>query len=153
MKTNEILLKERRLQLDLLRNRYQIVGTLFEEMQVNVGQDREKDHLYRQVSSLIRELKVDKDGFLPMQEVIDTYLDAPVRRLRNDLPSLNERDLLLFCYLVADLPPRVISTLMGLSSVGAVHVRKYRLVRRLGRLPVSKSKTYLRLVPDKRKTV
>ena len=110
--------------LDTLRDGYRRLGRLFEDKQFAETQTMTESVLYRRVCETLKDIDGDSKG----------------------LPTLSDKDIRLFCYLVIGYDAPLISALMDVGKDSTVHTWKKRLVDRIRRLPVSKAKRYLDLI-------
>ena len=85
-------------------------------------------------------------GFRRLQDYIEDHLGHPIASLRQDIPSLSEKDIRLFCYLVIGYDAPLIAALMDIGKDSTVHSWKNRLITKIRRLPVTKAKRYLDLI-------
>jgi tetratricopeptide (TPR) repeat protein len=132
--------------LDMLREGYRRLGQLFEDKRFAETQVKTESVLYRRVCDTLKDIDGDSKGFQRLQDYIEDHLGQPIASLRQDLPTLGERDIRLFCYLVIGYDAPLIAALMGVGKDGTVHSWKNRLVVKIRRLPVSKAKRYLDLI-------
>ena len=132
--------------LFMLREGYQRLGRLFEEKRFAESQTQTETVLFKRVSEILKEIDGDQKGILRLQDYIEEHLDHPISRLRKDIPSLKEKDILLFCYLVIGYDAPLISVLMGTEKESTVYCWKNRLLDRIKRLPPARGRRYLDLV-------
>jgi tetratricopeptide (TPR) repeat protein len=132
--------------LDMFRDGYRRLGRLFEDKQFAETQVKTESVLYRRVCDTLKDIDGDSKGFQRLQAYIEDHLGQPIASLQQDIPSLGEKDIRLFCYLVIGYDAPLIAALMGIGKDSTVHSWKNRLVTKIRRLPVSKAKRYLDLV-------
>lgn len=132
--------------LDTIRDGYRRLGRLFEDKQFAETQTRTESVLYRRVCETLKDIDGDSKGFQRLRDYIEDRLDHPIAALQKDLPTLSDKDIRLFCYLVIGYDAPLISALMDVGKDSTVHTWKKRLVDRIRRLPVSKAKRYLDLI-------
>ena len=132
--------------LEMFRDGYRRLGRLFEDKQFAETQAKTESVLYRRVCQELQDIDGDSKGFQRLQEYIEDHLDHPIASLRQDIPTLNEKDIRLFCYLVIGYDAPLIATLMGVGKGRTVHDWKSRLVTRIRRLPASRARRYLDLI-------
>lgn len=132
--------------LDTLRDGYRRLGRLFEDKQFAETQTMTESVLYRRVCETLKDIDGDCKGFQRLQDYIEDRLDHPIASLQKDLPTLSDKDIRLFCYLVIGYDAPLISALMDVGKDSTVHTWKKRLVDRIRRLPVSKARRYLDLI-------
>ena len=132
--------------LFMLRDGYRRLGRLFEEKRFAESQTQTETVLFRRVSEILKEIDGDQKGILRLQDYIEEHLDHPISGLRKDIPSLKERDLLLFCYLVIGYDAPLISVLMGTEKESTIYCWKNRLLDKIKRLPPARGRRYLDLV-------
>ena len=132
--------------LEMFRDGYRRLGQLFEDKQFAETQVMTESVLYRRVCEALKDIDGDSKGFQRLQNYIEEHLGHPITALQQDIPSLSEKDIRLFCYLVIGYDAPLISALMDVGKDSTVHTWKKRLVDRIRRLPVSKAKRYLDLI-------
>ena len=132
--------------LRMLRDGYGRLGRLFEDKQFAETQVMTESVLYRRVCETLKDIDGDSKGFQRLQEYIEDHLGRPIASLQQDIPSLGEKDIRLFCYLVIGYDAPLIAALMGVGKDSTIHSWKSRLIAKIRKLPVSKAKRYLDLI-------
>ena len=132
--------------LFMLRDGYRRLGRLFEDKRFAETQTQTETVLFKRVSEILKEIDGDERGILRLQDYIEEHLDHPISCLRKDIPSLKEKDILLFCYLVIGYDAPLISVLMGTEKESTVYCWKNRLLDKIKRLPPARGRRYLDLV-------
>ena len=132
--------------LNLLRDGYGRLGRLFEDKQFAETQVKSEAVLYKRVCETLKDIDGDSKGLQRLQDYIEDHLGRPIASLRQDIPSLNEKDIQLFCYLVIGYDAPLIAALMGVGKDSSIYSWKNRLTTKIRRLPVSKAKRYLDLI-------
>ena len=132
--------------LNMLRDGYGRLGRLFEDKQFAETQVMTESVLYRRVCDTLKDIDGDSKGFRRLQDYIEDHLGRPIASLRQDIPSLDEKDIRLFCYLVIGYDAPLIAALMDIGKDSTVHGWKNRLITRIRRLPAAKAKRYLDLI-------
>lgn len=132
--------------LNMLRDGYRRLGQLFEDKQFAETQNQTEAVLYRRVCEALKDIDGDSKGYRRLQKYIEDHLGNPIASLQEDLPSLSEKDIRLFCYLVIGYDAPLIAALMGVSKDSTIHTWKNRLILKIRRLPASKAKRYLDLI-------
>ena len=132
--------------LNMLRDGYRRLGQLFEDKQFAETQNQTESVLYRRVCETLKDIDGDSKGYRRLQKYIEDHLGNPITSLQEDLPSLSEKDIRLFCYLVIGYDAPLIAALMGVAKDSTIHSWKNRLILKIRRLPVSKAKRYLDLI-------
>lgn len=132
--------------LNMLRDGYGRLGRLFEDKQFAETQVKSETVLYRRVCETLKDIDGDRKGLQRLQDYIEDHLGRPIASLRQDIPSLSERDIQLFCYLVIGYDAPLIAALMGMGKDSSIHSWKSRLTNKIRRLPVSKARRYLNLI-------
>ena len=132
--------------LFMLRDGYRRLGRLLEDKLFAETQTQTESVLFKRVSEILKEIDGDQKGILRLQDYIEEHLDHPISGLRKDIPSLKEKDILLFCYLVIGYDAPLISVLMGTEKESTVYCWKNRLLDRIKRLPPARGRRYLDLV-------
>ena len=132
--------------LSMLRDGYGRLGRLFEDKQFAETQVMTESVLYRRVCDTLKDIDGDSKGFQRLQDYIESHLGQPIASLQQDIPSLGEKDIRLFCYLVIGYDAPLIAALMGVGKDSTIHSWKNRLITKIRRLSVSKAKRYLDLI-------
>ena len=132
--------------LNMLRDGYRRLGQLFEDKQFAETQNQTESVLYRRVCETLKDIDGDSKGYRRLQKYIEDHLGNPITSLQEDLPSLSEKDIRLFCYLVIGYDAPLIAALMGVSKDSTIHSWKNRLILKIRRLSVPKAKRYLDLI-------
>jgi hypothetical protein len=133
--------------LFMLRDGYRRLGRLFEDKVFAESQAQTETVLYKRVGEILKEIDGDEKGARRLQDYIEEHLDHPLSRLRKDIPSLKDKDILLFCYLVIGYDAPLISVLMGTGKESTIYCWKNRLLDRIKKLPAPRAKRYLDLIP------
>jgi len=132
--------------LEMFRDGYRRLGQLFEDKQFAETQVMTESVLYRRVCEALKDIDGDSKGFQRLQNYIEEHLGHPIAALQQDIPSLSEKDIRLFCYLVIGYDAPLIAALMGVGKDRTIHDWKSRLVTKIRRLPPAKAKRYLDLI-------
>ena len=132
--------------LDMFRDGYRRLGRLFEDKQFAETQVMTESVLYRRVCDALKDIDGDSKGFQRLQDYIENHLGHPIASLQEDIPTLGEKDIRLFCYLVIGYDAPLIAALMGVAKDRTIHDWKSRLVTKIRRLPAAKAKRYLDLI-------
>ncbi len=132
--------------LDMFRDGYRRLGQLFEDKQFAETQVMTESVLYRRVCEALKDIDGDSKGFQRLQDYIEDHLGHPIASLQEDIPTLGEKDIRLFCYLVIGYDAPLIAALMGVAKDRTIHDWKSRLVTRIRRLPAAKARRYLDLI-------
>ena len=132
--------------LDMFRDGYRRLGRLFEDKQFAETQVMTESVLYRRVCDALKDIDGDSKGFQRLQDYIENHLGHPIASLQEDIPTLGEKDIRLFCYLVIGYDAPLIAALMGVTKDRTIHDWKSRLVTKIRRLPAAKAKRYLDLI-------
>ena len=132
--------------LAMFRDGYRRLGRLFEDKQFAETQVMTESVLYRRVCEALKDIDGDSKGFQRLQDYIEDHLGHPIASLKQDIPTLGEKDIRLFCYLVIGYDAPLIAALMGVAKDRTIHDWKNRLVTKIRRLPAAKAKRYLDLI-------
>lgn len=132
--------------LYMFRDGYRRLGKLFEDKQFAETQTQTETVLYRRVCEIVKDIDGDSKGFIRLQKYIEDHLGHPISSLQKDIPSLGERDIRLFCYLIIGYDAPLISALMNVGKESTIYCWKNRLLTKIKRLPVPKASRYLSLV-------
>ena len=146
-RTRESTLEEIRADyLNMLRDGYRRLGQLFEDKQFAETQVMTESVLYRKVCDTLKDIDGDSKGFKRLQDYIEEHLGHPIASLKADIPSLGEREIRLFCYLVIGYDAPLIASLMEVAKDSTIHTWKSRLVSKIRKLSVAKARRYLDLI-------
>ena len=132
--------------LYMFRDGYRRLGRLFEDKQFAESQTQTETVLYRRVCEIVKDIDGDVKGYQRLQKYIEDHLGQPISSLQKDIPSLSEKDIRLFCYLVIGYDAPLISALMNVGKESTIYCWKNRLLGKIKRLPVTKARRYLDLV-------
>ena len=132
--------------LFMLRDGFKRLGRLFEDRRFAETQAQTETVLYKRVGEILKEIDGDEKGIQRLQDYVEEHLGHPLSNLRKDVPSLKDKDVLLFCYLVIGYDAPLISVLMDTGKESTVYTWKNRLLDRIKRLPPAKAQRYLDLV-------
>lgn len=146
-RTRESTLEEIRAgYLNMLRDGYRRLGQLFEDKQFAETQVMTESVLYRKVCETLKDIDGDSKGFKRLQDYIEEHLGHPIASLKEDIPSLSEREIRLFCYLVIGYDAPLTASLMGVAKDSTIHTWKSRLTGKIRKLSVAKARRYLDLI-------
>ena len=146
-RTRESTLEEIRADyLNMLRDGYRRLGQLFEDKQFAETQVMTESVLYRKVCETLKDIDGDSKGFKRLQDYIEEHLGHPIASLKEDIPSLSEREIRLFCYLVIGYDAPLTASLMGVAKDSTIHTWKSRLTGKIRKLSVAKARRYLDLI-------
>lgn len=132
--------------LFIFRDGYRRLGKLFEDKQFAETQTQTESVLYRRVCEIVKDIDGDVDGYQRLQKYIEDHLGHPIASLREDIPSISEKDVRLFCYLVIGYDAPLIAALMGVGKESTIYCWKNRLLGRIKKLSPAKARRYLDLV-------
>lgn len=132
--------------LFIFRDGYRRLGKLFEDKQFAETQTQTESVLYRRVCEIVKDIDGDIEGYQRLQKYIEDHLGHPISSLREDIPTISEKDIRLFCYLIIGYDAPLIAALMGVGKESTIYCWKNRLLGRIKKLPVSKVNRYLDLV-------
>ena len=132
--------------LYMFRDGYRRLGKLFEDKQFAETQTQTESVLYRRVCEILKDIDGDDMGYERLQDYIEEHLGHPISALKEDIPTLGERDIRLFCYLVIGYDAPLIAALMHVGKESTIYCWKNRLLGKIRRLPVPKAQRYLDLV-------
>lgn len=132
--------------LFIFRDGYRRLGKLFEDKQFAETQTQTESVLYRRVCEIVKDIDGDVDGYQRLQKYIEDHLGHPIASLREDIPSISEKDVRLFCYLVIGYDAPLIAALMGVGKESTIYCWKNRFLGRIKKLSPAKARRYLDLV-------
>lgn len=133
-KTSEARLKK------LLTNRFSEVRELTDTI---YQYEHNPVQLHRKLREVLSLRTTDSVLFNDLEEVVDTYRNGVIRRLREQYPALTQNELKFCALLAAGFSTQEICILLGIQSMQNVWMKKYRLRCKLGLPPGSDVDAFL----------
>lgn len=112
--------------ISMYKKKYETLGTLYDQYVQTGGRVDSERLIYKNVVSLIDELRNEISNREEFEEMLDKDLDGIMVKLRSELIGLNKKDYVLFGYLALGFDATIISHFMD-STVNTVYIRKSRL--------------------------
>ena len=116
------------------------LSTTYYEMR---GSNKDKDAIYRQVTSEIEKLSGNKKYLMQLEEIVNTYLDNVMQKTRDTVPKLGEMDYRMLCYIYAGFSAKAISIFTN-NSTGNIYMKKKRLKEKISCSDSSEKEIILR---------
>lgn len=112
--------------ISMYKRKYETLKTLFDKYIQSEGRIDAEKMIYKQVVSLIKDLRKDIENCKKFERTLDADLNGVMTHLRREFPSLKEKDYTLFGYLALGFDAYIISHFMGCSP-NSVYINKSRL--------------------------
>lgn len=112
--------------ISMYKKKYETLGTLYDRYIQTEGRVDSEHFIYRDVVSLIDELRNEIGNREEFEEMLDKDLDGIMLKLRSELAGLKKKDYALFGYLALGFDATIISHFMD-CTVNTVYIRKSRL--------------------------
>lgn len=112
--------------ISMYKKKYETLGTLYDRYIQTEGRVDSEHFIYRDVVSLIDELRNEIGNREEFEEMLDKDLDGIMVKLRSELAGLKKKDYALFGYLAIGFDATIISHFMD-CTVNTVYIRKSRL--------------------------
>ena len=112
--------------ISMYKKKYETLGTLYDRYIQTEGRVDSERFIYRDVVSLIDELRNEIRNREEFEEMLDKDLDGIMVKLRSELAGLKKKDYALFGYLALGFDATIISHFMD-CTVNTVYIRKSRL--------------------------
>lgn len=112
--------------ISMYKKKYETLGTLYDRYIQTEGRVDSEHFIYRDVVSLIDELRNEIGNREEFEEMLDKDLDGIMVKLRSELAGLKKKDYALFGYLALGFDATIISHFMD-CTVNTVYIRKSRL--------------------------
>ena len=110
----------------MYKKKYETLGTLYDQYVQTGGRVDSERLIYKNVVSLIDELRNEISNREEFEDMLDKDLDGIMVKLRSELTGLNKKDYVLFGYLALGFDATIISHFMD-CTVNTVYIRKSRL--------------------------
>lgn len=114
----------------LYKSKFETIGTLCEQYVHSQDLVYAEKAIYKKVVSLVDDFTNDYANREKFEAMLDTDLDNIMSNLRSEMPSLKEKDFVIFSFLVIGFDVTTISNLMNISA-NTVYVRKCRIKHRI----------------------
>ena len=112
--------------ISMYKKKYETLGTLYDQYVQTDGRVDSERLIYKNVVSLIDELRHEIGNSEDFELMLDKDLDGIMSKLRSDFSSLKQKDYSLFGYLALGFDATIISHFMD-CTVNTVYIRKSRL--------------------------
>lgn len=110
----------------LYKSKFETIGTLCEQYAHSHNLVQAETSIYKKVVSLVDDFTNDYTNRKKFEEMLDADLDNIMSNLRSEMPSLKEKDYIIFSFLVIGFDVTTISNLMNISA-NTVYIRKCRI--------------------------
>ena len=112
--------------ISMYKKKYETLGTLYDQYVQTDGRVDSERLIYKNVVSLIDELRHEIVNSKDFEQMLDKDLDGIMSKLRSDFSGLKQKDYALFGYLALGFDATIISHFMD-CTVNTVYIRKSRL--------------------------
>ena len=111
--------------LSLYKSKFSTIGDLCEQYIHSQGLVNAEKSIYKKVVSLVDDFTKDYSNRVKFEAMLDEDLDNIMTNLRTEMPSLKERDYMIFSFLVIGFDVTTIANLMN-TTANTVYIRKSR---------------------------
>lgn len=112
--------------VELFKSRFEMVGSLYEQYTLSYGKKNAEHSIYERVSKIVSSITDDYVNTKLIEDMLDDGLDNIMTNLRSELPSLNEKDYMLFRLMAVGFDVTTISHLLN-NSMNSIYIRKSRM--------------------------
>lgn len=112
--------------LTLYKSKFETIGTLCEQYVHSQDLVNAEKSIYKKVVSLVDDFTNDYTNRAKFESMLDDDLDNIMSNLRSEMPSLKEKDYVIFSFLVIGFDVTTISNLMNITA-NTVYIRKCRI--------------------------
>lgn len=112
--------------MSLYKSKFETIGTLCEQYAHSHNLVQAETSIYKKVVSLVDDFTNDYTNRKKFEAMLDADLDNIMSNLRSEMPSLKEKDYVIFSFLVIGFDVTTISNLMNISA-NTVYIRKCRI--------------------------
>lgn len=112
--------------ISLYKTKYEIISTLHDKYVRSEGRADAESMIYRQVVSLINDLRDEIENTKKFERTLDDDLNGIMTHLRKEFPDLKQKDYTLFGYLALGFDSLMISHFMNCTT-NSVYIIKSRL--------------------------
>ena len=131
--------------ITMYKTKYETIRTLFDKYVNSEDRTDAEAIVYRQVVSLVKELRKEIENDKKLQRTLDTDLGGIMTSLKTDFPNLKQKDYTLFGYLALGFDAPIISHLTG-TNPNSIYVSKYRLKKLIERSETSRKTEFLTIL-------
>ena len=129
----------------MYKTRYETLKTLFDKYVNSEDRIDAESIVYRQVVSLIKELRKEIENDRKLERTLDADLGGIMTSLKTEFPNLKQKDYTLFGYLALGFDAPLISRLIG-TSPNSIYVSKYRLKKLIEGSETSRKSEFLTIL-------
>lgn len=112
--------------ISLYKSKFATIGELCEQYVQSQGLVNAEKSVYKKVVSLVDEFTKDYTNREKFEAMLDEDLDDIMTNLRTEVPSLKEKDYMIFSFLVIGFDVTAISNLLNITA-NTVYIRKSRI--------------------------
>ena len=112
--------------LSIYKSRFVTIGELCEQYVHSQGLVNAEKSVYKKVVSLVDDFTNDYSNREKFESMLDEDLDNIMSNLREEMPSLKDKDYMIFGFLVIGFDVTTISNLMNITA-NTVYIRKSRI--------------------------
>lgn len=129
----------------MYKKKYETLGTLYDQYVQTDGRVDSERLIYKNVVSLIDELRREIGNNEDFELMLDKDLDGIMTKLHSELPELKKKDYALFGYLALGFDATIISHFME-CTVNTVYIRKSRLKKAIEESEVAHKSLFLEII-------
>ena len=131
--------------ISIYKKKYETLGTLYDQYMQTDGRVDSERLIYKNVVSLIDELRREIGNNEDFELMLDKDLDGIMTKLHSELPELKKKDYALFGYLALGFDATIISHFMD-CTVNTVYIRKSRLKKAIEESDVVQKSLFLEII-------
>lgn len=131
--------------ISIYKKKYETLGTLYDQYVQTDGRVDSERLIYKNVVSLIDELRREIGNNEDFELMLDKDLDGIMTKLHSELPELKKKDYALFGYLALGFDATIISHFME-CTVNTVYIRKSRLKKAIEESEVAHKSLFLEII-------
>lgn len=109
----------------LFHNRFELLDRFCDSYYSNQGREKEQAIVHAEMMALLDEFR-DKNKTNAIEEIINSCYDNVLLKIREEFPSLKQRDITFLCYLLVGFSSRTISILLQ-EKIESVYRHKSRI--------------------------
>ncbi len=129
----------------LVASRFELIEKLGRKYYEKENTAIQQTNMFQQVKQIILEFSENPKMQQELETIVNLCHDNAMMKLKNDFPSMKERDIQLLCYVFAGFSPQVISLFMK-NNITNVYTRKSRLKLQIKSSDSDNKELFLRLL-------
>lgn len=131
--------------VSMYKSRYETLRALYERYTMSDGRTDADKIMYREVTRLIDELRLDIKDSKVLERMLDDDLDGLLSTLRNEIPDLTRKDHTLIGYLALGFDVVMTSHFMNCSP-NSIYIRKSRLKKTIEESGAEHKEVFLEII-------